>query len=294
MSLTWYELIIQPRGELNTEWLCDCLTLAGACSITLTDDGEEPIFEPPIGTVILWKKTRITALFLNEEDRKAGLMLLTEQSEPDSFSVVQQELADQNWIRAWMDQFKPIHMGKNLWICPSWETPPEPDAVNIILDPGLAFGSGTHPTTALICEWLANSEMKGKTVIDYGCGSGILGVVAAKLGASEVFATDIDPQAFIATKENASRNGVNIKFFEPSDELEKVDLILANILAQPLIELTDRLAKLLKKGGIIVLSGILETQADAVSQAYAKRFKCDPPKMKENWSLISAKLDLPF
>jgi len=294
MSLTWYELIIKPRIGLDPEWLSDCMSLAGACAVTLSDDADEPILEPPIGSMPLWSKTRLTGLFLSETDRDAALLLLTQQCPPQSFDVTQHELADQDWVRAWMDQFKPMPMGDRLWICPSWEIPPKPDAVNIILDPGLAFGSGTHPTTSLICHWLDQADLRGKTVVDFGCGSGILAVAAAKLGAKRVLATDIDPQAWIATRENAERNHVQIELFEPDAVIEGVDLILANILAQPLIDLEEHFADLLRDGGEIVLSGILQSQVAAVSQAYAKHFVCASPIMKENWALLSAIRRLPF
>jgi ribosomal protein L11 methyltransferase len=174
--------------------------------------------------------------------------------------------------------------GEQLWICPSWHQPPKPDAVNILLDPGLAFGTGTHPTTALCLNWLDQAQVKDKTVIDYGCGSGILAIAAALLGAKKVIGVDIDPQALEATQANAKRNNVQIETYLPDDCPNiTADLVIANILAGPLQTLAPTLVKLSKTKSDIILSGILDSQADAVSNTYQTWFEMQPPTQKEDW-----------
>jgi len=187
-----------------------------------------------------------------------------------------------------MDNFHPIQFGERLWICPSWHTPPAPDAVNIMLDPGLAFGTGTHPTTALCLNWLDQADLKGKYVIDYGCGSGILAIAAALLGAERVIGVDTDPQALEATRANAERNGVEIEAYLPGDcPDEPCDLLLANILAGPLQTLAPRFANLTKPSAELVLSGILEVQAQEVSDSYAAWFDMQAPTIKEDWTRLN-------
>ncbi len=194
-------------------------------------------------------------------------------------------IADRQWERVWMDEFKPMRFGHRLWICPSWCAPPEPSAINIILDPGLAFGTGTHPTTAMCLETLESMDLTGKTVIDYGCGSGILGIAAMKLGSAAIWAVDNDPQALIATQGNAEKNNIDFSSFhiEHADVFKPhlVNIVVANILAHPLIELSDRLMKMTKHH--IVLSGILLEQADRVMQAYQKYFNFTQKKEYNDW-----------
>jgi ribosomal protein L11 methyltransferase len=192
-----------------------------------------------------------------------------------------------------MDDYQPMRFGERIWIVPSWCEAPQPNAVNILLDPGLAFGTGTHPTTALCMAWLDAQDIQGKTVLDYGCGSGILGVAAAKLGASNVTAIDIDPQALLATRSNAERNGVSdmITTGLPRElhAEERFDVVLANILAGPLVELAPTLCQALRRGGLIALSGILQEQAAAVREAYAAYCDMDEPVTEGDWIRLSGK-----
>ncbi len=289
MTQHWWQLTLIPKAGLDVDWVSDLLTLAGACAVTLTDAEDNPIFEPDIGTTPLWQRTAITGLFLSEADRDASLRLLLKQCPPGSFHHSLTDLADQDWVRAWMAEFKPMPMGERLWICPSWETPPDAAAVNVILDPGLAFGSGTHPTTALCLRWLDQHDVNLKTVVDYGCGSGILAVAAKKLGAAQALASDIDVQALQATRSNAQNNQVDVELFEPMQTLDPVDIVMANILAHPLQQFAPYLCSLLKHDGDIVLSGILQTQADDVITAYAPWIKVDRVKSQAEWVCISGK-----
>lgn len=208
-------------------------------------------------------------------------------------------IEDQNWERAWMQDFKPIRCGERLWICPSWTPPPDNKAINLMLDPGLAFGTGTHPTTALCLQWLDANPPTGETVIDYGCGSGILGLAALLLGATKVIGVDIDPQALQATRDNCEKNHIALSQFpvcqpeqfpqclDSSVSGGKVDGILANILAQPLTELVKTLADLVSPGGWIVLSGILEEQAELIATIYSPWFTLSEPKTLNGWVCIS-------
>jgi ribosomal protein L11 methyltransferase len=200
-------------------------------------------------------------------------------------------IEDQDWERSWMDNFQPMRFGQRLWIVPSWHAAPEPDAVNLLLDPGLAFGTGTHPTTALCLEWLDAQTLQDCTVLDFGCGSGILAIAALLLGAGLAIGTDIDPQALEASRDNASRNGIEparFPLYLPG-ELPGVraDVLVANILAGPLVELAPRLAELLGPGGRLALSGILAEQAEAVRAAYSKDFMLEPTAEKDGWVRIS-------
>ena len=189
-----------------------------------------------------------------------------------------------------MARFQPMRFGRRLWVCPRWQTPPQPDDVTVMMDPGLAFGTGTHPTTALCLEWLDEHDIRDRTVIDYGCGSGILAIAAAKLGARQVWAVDYDPQALTATADNAAENGVGrrLSVHQP-DELEELncDILLANILAAPLLELAPRFAHLVRPNGQIVLSGILDEQADAVMAKYRAWFNMEPAATREEWVRLS-------
>ncbi len=218
--------------------------------------------------------------------RNFGLVLFDQ-----TVGKVIKKIADEDWVRRSLDQFKPMKFGKRLWICPSWFTPPEPNDVNIILDPGLAFGTGTHPTTALCLEWLDEHINAQHLVIDYGCGSGILSLAALKLGAKRVFAVDNDEQALEATLRNGEKNGFippELQTYLPNElPVEQADLLIANILAQPLIELAPLFAKRVKPHGKLILSGILPSQTEEITKAYSPWFNMQPPDFKEEWSRIS-------
>lgn len=207
--MPWIQIKLNATND-NAEQIGDMLMEeTGALSVTFLDAQDTPVFEPLPGETRLWGDTDILALY----DAEADTQFIIEQTKnsnllPEGFAYKVEQLEDKDWEREWMDNFHPMKFGERLWICPSWRDVPEPDAVNVMLDPGLAFGTGTHPTTALCLEWLEGLDLSGKTVIDFGCGSGILAIAAIKLGAEKVIGIDIDPQALIASKDNAERNGV--------------------------------------------------------------------------------------
>ncbi len=282
----------QPRVEEALEDL-------GALSITLRDaDAETPdeqaIFEPGVGELPLWPTITLNALFDEHADRRglaAALGELLPWLEPDQldFRVVE----DQDWERVWMDQYQPMAFGRRLWIYP-WniEPPADDERVVVRLDPGLAFGSGTHPTTALCLQWLDGLELAGKSVIDYGCGSGILAIAALKLGAASAVGVDNDPQALIASRDNAERNGVaeRLALFLPEDhDSEPADVFVANILAGPLGELAPTFAAAAKPGAPFAISGILDGQQDELLQRYAKWFDALCVDMQDGWVRISGR-----
>jgi len=282
--LAWIQLIFNSTPD-DAEALSDQLLDTGASAVTFQDNEDQPIYEPEIGTTPLWPATNVIALYDAETDTDMLIGILTGMMAPQALPSYRIEaVEDKDWIREWMDNFQPMNFGEKLWICPSWHTPPQADAINIMLDPGLAFGTGTHPTTALCLNWLDQSDVKGKVVIDYGCGSGILAIAAALLGAKKVIGVDTDPQALEATQANAERNGVKIDTYLPDDcPDETCDLLLANILAGPLQSLSERLAGLSKSGAMIVLSGILDVQAEDVSQSYQTWFDMKAPVLKDEW-----------
>ncbi len=262
----------------------------GALSITLGDAGDQPILEPGLDEQPLWHETTITALFDGEADADALCSHINQSLNQDiSLQLEQQWLDDQTWERVWLEHFHPMQFGSRLWVCPDGETPDIKGAVVLKLDPGLAFGTGTHPTTALCLSWLDGYEISGKTVIDYGCGSGILAVAALLLGAKSVLAIDHDPQALQATTDNAEKNGVadrlTITLPEKAPDIQ-ADIMLANILAGPLIELATKLANMVNPGGEIILSGILQEQAERVSRAYQPHFTKLSKQTREDWVLL--------
>jgi ribosomal protein L11 methyltransferase len=257
------------------------------------DAEDQPIFEPELNTTPLWSHTHLLALFEADTDADhvlAHLRLLTDAELPEHTHEV---IEDQDWERSWMDNFNPMRFGQRLWIVPSWHAAPEPDAVNLLLDPGLAFGTGTHPTTALCLEWLDGQDLAGCNVLDFGCGSGILAIAALLLGAEQAVGTDIDVQALEASRDNAGRNNVPAEKFPlylPED-LPQVpaDVLVANILAGPLVALAPQLASLVKPGGRLALSGILAEQGDEVAAAYADTFELDPIANREGWVRITGR-----
>lgn len=282
----------QPRAE-------EALDDLGALSITLRDaDAETPdeqaIFEPGVGELPLWPTITLDALFDAHADRRglaAALGELLPWLEPDQLRFA--EVADQDWERAWMDQYQPMPFGRRLWIYP-WNIEPPADDGRVVvrLDPGLAFGSGTHPTTALCLEWLDGLALSGKSVIDYGCGSGILAIAALKLGAASAVGVDNDPQALIASRDNAERNGVaeRLALFLPEDvDAPAADVFIANILAGPLGELAPVFAAAAKPGAPFAISGILAGQQDELLQRYAEWFDELRVDTREDWVRISGR-----
>lgn len=282
--MAWIQFIFNSTPD-DAEALSDQLLEIGASAVTFQDNEDQPIYEPEIGTTPLWPATNVIALYDAETDIDMLIGMLTGMMAPQAVPSYRIEaVEDKDWVREWMDNFHPMSFGEKLWICPSWHTPPQADAINIMLDPGLAFGTGTHPTTALCLNWLDQADIKDKVVIDYGCGSGILAIAAALLGAKKVIGVDTDPQALEATQANAERNGVKIDTYLPDDcPNETCDLLLANILAGPLQSLSERLAGLSRPSAAIVLSGILDVQAGDVSQSYQTWFDMEAPVLKDEW-----------
>lgn len=290
--------LILPIGAADPAPYEDALLAAGASSITLEDEGDDPVLEPLPGTTPLWPRVRVKALFDGATIRDEVLITLAaelgdELAQPLSRTQFE-TLEDRAWEREWLKDFKPMRFGQRLWICPGGQ---QPDAsqlttsqapVLIELDPGLAFGTGTHPTTALCLEWLDSAQVAGTRVIDFGCGSGILAIAAAMLGATEVLAIDIDPQALLATHDNAERNGVAPLITARLVDADEghgapADILLANILAGPLASLAPTFAARVRTGGRLVLSGILQNQAEAVATTYAPWFDIAPVVVRDDW-----------
>jgi ribosomal protein L11 methyltransferase len=283
-------LAISPAQAETYE---DALLDVGAVSVTFMDAEDQPIFEPELNTTPLWTHTHLLALFEADTDAQAvfaHLQLLTDAELPEHHAEV---IEDQDWERSWMDNFHPIRFGQRLWIVPSWLDAPEPDAVNLLLDPGLAFGTGTHPTTALCLEWLDGQPLQDCEVLDFGCGSGILAIAALLLGAKHAVGTDIDVQALEASRDNAGRNGIaeaSFPLYLPEDlPAQQADVLVANILAGPLVSLAPQLATLVKSGGRLALSGILAEQGEEVAAAYAGDFDLDPIANRDGWVRISGR-----
>ncbi len=293
--MNWLQVFIEvPRAQ--TEHYEDVLMALGAASVTYRDAADQPLFEPGPGEIALWDAVQLVGLFTEEyteADLRAQLAALYGEALPP---VKIEPLEDQVWERAWMEHFQPMCFGKRLWIYPSWaDIPTDAQQVILRLDPGLAFGTGTHPTTALCLEWLDAQDMAGKTVIDYGCGSGILAIAALLLGAQSACGYDNDPQALIATQDNATQNScadnLQMKLVATGGEniSQQADVVLANILAGPLRELAPVIAPLVKPDGALVLSGILNTQAEEVMAAYrAYGFVFDVPAVREEWVRLTA------
>jgi ribosomal protein L11 methyltransferase len=282
-----------PLANLSSEAAETALEDAGAISVTFVDRGDEPVLEPKPGEIRLWSDTSVRALFDDSHEAARTIAALASRLGShitESARLRAVEMRD--WERVWLQDWKSIRFGRRLWVCPSVEEPPaDPQAVVVRLDPGLAFGTGTHPTTALCLQLLDALPLAGRSMIDYGCGSGILGVAALKLGASHVIAVDLDPQALIATRDNAIRNEVAAQLetqgVPPS--LSAADLVVANILAEPLIELVPVLRAACKPGADLVLSGILKSQAYAVKAAYSSGFDIVQVFGRDDWCCIHAR-----
>lgn len=283
-------LAISPEQAETYE---DALLEVGAVSVTFMDAEDQPIFEPDLNTTPLWSHTHLLALFEADAEPEqvfAHLRLLTGDALPEHQAEV---IEDQDWERSWMDNFQPMRFGQRLWIVPSWHQAPQPEAVNLLLDPGLAFGTGTHPTTALCLEWLDGQALDGVQVLDFGCGSGILAIAALLLGAREAVGTDIDVQALEASRDNAGRNGIaeqRLALYLPEQlPALQADVLVANILAGPLVALAPQLSGLVRPGGLLALSGILAEQGEEVAKAYADDFDLDPIAERDGWVRISGR-----
>ena len=294
--MPWLQINVVTSPDI-AEFYEDLLLESGCAAVTFEDAKDQPIFEPELGTTPLWGSTVITGLFAAEHDLESTMAFLNEQKLSveggDKIEFKAEILEDKDWEREWMTHYHPMQFGQNFWVCPSWIEVPDANAVNLMLDPGLAFGTGTHPTTALCLEWLASESLNDKSVIDYGCGSGILGIAAILLGASSVSGVDIDPQALTATQDNLVRNGLDKErlpvFFPESFASEPVDLVIANILAGPLKVLAPTLAELVKSEGQLILSGLLIDQADELISTYSEWFDMEPPSTKEEWVRLTGR-----
>jgi len=272
----WLQLICQSTKAFETA-ISEAAESLGAASITLSDAKDLPVLEPLPNETPLWDEITFTLLFAEQQAAQLNTLkqLLKDNKQQWQISCIRQEtLKDQQWERVWMDDFHPMKFGKNLWIYPSWSDMPDDSSIKIKLDPGLAFGTGTHPTTAMCLEWLdSHPPGEQQVVIDFGCGSGILAIAAIKLGAKQVLATDIDPQALTATQSNQLNNDISeqqiLRFLPDEMPDVKADLLLANILCGPLVSLASDLCANTIRGGQIVLSGILKEQQDILAETYA-------------------------
>ena len=285
-SVTW------TVDAADVEALSEALLAAGALAVDLSDadagtPAERPAFAEPGVARVPWTRSKLNALFGMEIDVGSTLVQACRAAGIDRPQEIERtELAECDWVRLTQAQFKPICISARLWIVPSWEKPPDRDAINITLDPGVAFGTGSHATTRLCLQWLDANIRGGESVLDYGCGSGILAIAAARLGAARVSGCDIDPQAVIAARSNAMQNRVAAVFHEPGAPLPAFDVVLANILSGPLITLAPLLAAATGPGGRIVLSGILESQAEEVCSAYTAWFEMMAPITMDGWVLL--------
>jgi len=294
-SVPWLNLIVDTDAEY-AEALSDALLELGALSVDMLDadadtPDEQAIFaEPGESPPGMWQHNRVSALFNDNQDASKILSSAANKiglADLPKYSI--EMLADKDWVRLTQSQFEPIPISPKLWIVPTWHLPSDPDAINIILDPGLAFGTGSHPTTRLCLRWLDKNLQGGENMLDYGCGSGILAIAAVKLGAASVIGVDVDSQAVQASHDNASVNGVDdIRFYLPDDmPTGNYDLVIANILTNPLRMLAPLLAKATRQGGRIVLSGILEEQAQDLMKIYQQWFDLNAPTFEDGWSCLS-------
>jgi len=301
--MPWLQLKAHIAPE-QAETLEELLLAEGATAITLQDAHDDPVFEPERGSTPLWHETVLTGLYDDLEGVDAMLERVhqawaVEQPEEPCPEIEVELLADRDWEREWMDDFTPLQMGERLWIVPSWHEPPEPGAVNLHLDPGLAFGTGTHATTALCLAWLdglaVSEALDGQAILDVGTGSGILAIAALRLGAAAATGTDIDPQALTASRDNAERNGVadadfRLCYPEQLDDGETFPIVVANILAGPLVEMAPMIAGHLAPGGRLALSGILAAQAEEVLQAYREQgLAMEEPVTREGWVRLTGR-----
>ena len=295
--MPWQNLVVHSDSE-HAEALSEALLKLGALSVDLLDADadtrdEQAIFgEPGESPPGLWQHNRVSALFENNNDVVAILHKASADiglKQPPEHHI--ETLADNDWVRLTQSQFEPIPISSRLWIVPTWHTPSDPSAINIVLDPGLAFGTGSHPTTRLCLRWLDSNLHGGESVLDYGCGSGILAIAAIKLGAAHAVGVDVDLQAVIASRDNAVANkGKNVRFYLPDDAPQSsYDLVVANILTNPLRILAPLLSKSARTGGQIVLSGILEEQAQDVMNIYQQWFDLNAPIFEDGWSCLSGR-----
>jgi ribosomal protein L11 methyltransferase len=301
--MSWTEIVIEIARD-NAEALSDALMEAGALSVSVEDADEGTAAEKPLfgepgmePDEAAWDRSRVVALTDVDADQAA---IVAEAAEAIGLKAAPpftlRPVAEQDWVRLTQSQFAPIHIGKNIWVVPSWHEAPDPDGLILELDPGLAFGTGSHPTTRLCMEWLEAHPAPGKTVLDYGCGSGILAMVAKKLGAGEVCGVDIDPQAIESARDNAARNQCRIDYFLPDSfaqsahATERFDIVVANILSSPLKLMAPMLSGRVADGGALILSGVLARQAEEVAAAYAPFIKLGVWAEQDGWVALHGRL----
>jgi ribosomal protein L11 methyltransferase len=292
--MSWQQLRLQTSSAL-AEDIEQLLLDHGALSVSLDDAQDQQLFQTEPGATPLWDSVRLSGLFADDIDLQSLVAALEQRlvDQPNP-AISVENLEDQDWETIWMDRFQPMQFGQRLWICPSWTSPPQPEAVNILLDPGLAFGTGTHPTTALCLEWLEQQDLHGRLVVDYGCGSGVLAIAAALLGAQAVVAVDNDPQAILASEANRDINQLDSsrlsvclpENFPPDPSSLPADVLLANILAGPLEELAPGFASMVRPGGNLVLSGILPEQAPGLHARYQRWFEMSAPSQRDGWTRL--------
>lgn len=296
--MKWLQIHITV-DQAQVDFTETLLLSLGAVSVTLDDAEDQALLEPLPGETPLWNKVIVTGIYQQDDNEQIdvdSLVKFVQEQLPEA-PVRFDELEDQAWERAWMDYYEPIQIADKFWIVPEWLEAPDAEATNIKLDPGLAFGTGNHASTFLCLQWLGSVDLKDKVVVDYGCGSGILGVAALLLGAKKVYATDIDPQAVLATQQNAELNGVLDRLyvglpeeFDAEFKSQQADVLVANILAAPLMALAPEFAKLLKADGEFALAGVIEEQVADVSEVYQEFFDIlNIEKREENWCRISGK-----
>jgi len=295
MTTVQWRQFVMDLESLDPTTVEEVFARLGACSVTLSDAGDDPVLEPGPGETPLWSNTRITGLFSSDTDMDVfGEALRTELGIAHLPRHRIEALADRAWEREWLKDFNAMQFGDRLWICPTGTRVDADDAIIVHLDPGLAFGTGTHPTTAMCLEWLDAIDLEGKTVLDYGCGSGVLAIAALKLGCSSAIGMDIDPQAVTASRQNAADNGVAQDLLvtgSPQGLEGPFDVVVANILAGPLVEFADSITSLLARDGMLALSGVLCEQAGEVTRAYKPWIEFDEPAFREQdgqtWSRLT-------
>lgn len=289
-TMNWQQFTMQ-LGALPPELVEAVFERHGACSVTLSDAGDDPVLEPAPGETPLWADTRITGLFQAGTDLRPlhdDLLRSFMLQELPGYRV--ESLPERDWEREWLKDFRPMAFGRRLWVCPSGFEVDSVDAVVVHMDPGLAFGTGTHPTTALCLEWLDSTDLQGCRVLDYGCGSGILAIAALLLGAESAIGFDIDPQAITASRQNAMRNRVAERLTTTTQSATvtgQFDVLLANILATPLIDNAAGISAMLKPGGLLALSGILSNQVNAVRSAYREYVQFAASHTRDDWVLLT-------
>lgn len=289
LPVSWLQIKL-PAARADVDSVAEALATCGALSVTIEGANDEMRLQAAAEPAPLWRENRVTGLFRADVDTQFVLAAVREALGRRELAHRIDRLEDADWSRAWMAHYRPVRVGDGLWVVPSWCTPPDSRAVNVILDPGLAFGTGTHPSTALCLAWLARQPLAGARVIDYGCGSGILAIAALKLGATSAVGVDTDAQALAASRDNAVRNRVADRYAACAPAAlpagVAADVLAANILASTLVELAPALAARVKPGGRLALSGILSEQAAGVQRAYAPHFAFETAE-REGWVLLS-------